>query len=766
MRAIGCVLCLVTLAAANGGAAAAPFDFSKPLKTPYARQETLAIRGVTIAPETVPRYGQIEMTVDLTATYDNPFDAGDFTLDARILTPSKKKVDVPGFYYQPFARELVAGKEVLTPVGRPSWRLRYTPKEVGVHTFTVRIHDRTGAAVLPNRRFTVTPSPSPGVVRVSPRDARFFEHENGKPFFPIGANVCWAGPRGTFEYDKWLRAYGGAGCNFARMWLAPGDRTFGLERTGAVQDGRGVGQFDLENAWRLDQALATARSNGLFVSLTLDSHRSLAQLPAAAPLWAESPYNAANGGPVRKPVDFWTDETAEGLYLNKLRYVVARYGASPNLLAWELWNEVDLTADYASGRVKAWHAKISDLLRKLDPHRHLITTSFARLEGDPAVDELPGIDFVQSLQLGGPDAPAGFVSALQAKSRYKKPHLVSEAGWPWPRAQKEVDPEGLQIRAPLWASIASGAAGGAAPWGWDSYIEPQQLYGAFTAATKFVSGIDWPAEKLRTVRPRLEWVKRPRSATFVDAAVAGGPVSWTDSAFNKPRTVTVTNRGVAGQLPVAGIQHGIQAHAALHNPITFEVDLPQASRLEVLVDEASGDGGGVLHATLDGKRILEFDFADTDPGQQPLRQYAGAYQVKVPPGKHTVVIKNVGRDWFLANYRFIRSLEPTGPQIDAWASVGNRTAVAWVRNRGYTWNLTGVRRESPRAEPASVLVLPGVAAGLWKAELWDTWSGKILGTQTVTVGKTGEARISLPSLSKDLAVRMRRVVAGVKPSGS
>ncbi|MGV3722554.1 MAG: DUF5060 domain-containing protein, partial [Actinomycetota bacterium] len=748
--------------AAAVGASAEPHDFSKPLKTPYARQETLAIRGVTIAPESVPRYGQVEMTVDLTATYDNPFDAGDFTLDARILTPSKKKVDVPGFYYQPFSRELTAGKEVLTPVGRPSWRIRYSPKEVGVHTVTFRVHDRSGAAVMPNRRFTVTPSQLPGMVRVSPRDPRYFEHENGRSYFPIGANIAWAGPRGTFDYDKWLPAYRRAGCNYARLWLSPEDTTFGLQRTGAVKDGRGAGQLDLANAWRLDQTLATAKANGMFVTLALDSQRTLAERAVSAPLWAESIYNAKNGGPLRKPTDFWTDETAEGLYLNKLRYVVARFGASPNVLAWELWNDVDLTTGYRSDAVKAWHAKITGLLRKLDPHGHPITTTFSRLEGDPAVDGLAGIDFVQTHQLGGPDSVPAFVSALQSKARYKKPHLVSEAGWPWQRAQPEVDPEGIQIRAPLWASIASGASGGAAPWNWDSYIEPQQLYGAFTAASKFAAGIDWPAEKLRTVRPRMEWVKRPRSVPFSDLPVPSGAISWAATEFNKPRTVSVTDRALSGQAPVAGIQHGIQAHPELHNPVTFQVDLQQPTRLELLVDEVSGNGGAVLKATVDGKSVLEFDFADTDPGLQPLRQYAGAYNVQIPTGKHTVVIENVGRDWFLVTYRLLRAIEPTRPAIEAWASVGNRTAVAWVRNQDYTWQRAGVEKQLPKPQPPSVLVLPGVAAGSWKAELWDTWTGKIMGTQSATVGKNGEARISLPALSKDLAVRMRRTVAGKK----
>jgi len=763
MRTISSVLGVVGVVVTAGSAAAAPFDFSKPLKTPYARKEPLAIRGVTITPEKVQRFGSLEMTVDLSATYDNPFDAGDVTLDARILTPSKKRVDVPGFYYQAFARELTGGKEVLTAVGRPSWRLRFMPKEVGVHTVTLRVHDRSGTGVLPNRRFTVAPSSLPGMVRVSPRDPRFLERENGKPFFPIGANLCYAGPRGTFEYDRWLTAYARAGCNYGRIWLSPGNTTFGMERPGVPKDGAGIGQIDLANAWRTDLVLSAARSRGLHLMLTVESHRVLTEQQPSAPMWDGSPLNAKNGGPLQKPADFWTDQTMEGLYLNKLRYLVARYGASANLLAWELWDEVDLISGYRTEPAKAWHARVAGLLRKLDPHGHLITTSFSRLEGDPAIDTLPGIDLVQTHQFGGPDSTAGFASALQMKSRYKKPHLASTVGGAWQGGQKELDPEALQIRPPLWVGIASGGAGGVMPWGWDSYIEPQQLYDALTPATRFVTGINWPSEGFRVVKPRVEWARRPQDVTFRSIPVPGGPISWSASEFNRPRTVTVTSRGIGGQLPVSGIQHGTQANAALRNPITFEVDLTAAGRLDIRVEDVSGNGGAKLNATVDGKPALEFDFADTDPSARPLGQYAGSYQVTIPVGKHTVEVSNVGSDWFLASYRFLDVLEPTGPAIDAWASVGNGTAVAWVRNQDYTWQRTGILKEMPKPEPPSVLVLPGTPMGEWRAELWDTRSGKVVGVRSVTVGKNGEARISLPSLTKDLGMRMRRTASGAKP---
>ena len=60
--------------------------------------------------------------------------------------------------------------------------------------------------------------------------------------------------------------------------------------------------------------------------------------------WEDNPYNAANGGPVAAddPAAFFTDPTARDLFKKRLRYLVARYGAYRDILAWELFNEISV----------------------------------------------------------------------------------------------------------------------------------------------------------------------------------------------------------------------------------------------------------------------------------------------------------------------------------------------------------------------------------------------------------------------------------------
>ena len=62
----------------------------------------------------------------------------------------------------------------------------------------------------------------------------------------------------------------------------------------------------------------------------------------------------------------------------KLRYIVARWGYSPSILAFELFNEVQFT-DAAQlnmwNIIEAWHNEMAQFIRANDVYHHLITSS-------------------------------------------------------------------------------------------------------------------------------------------------------------------------------------------------------------------------------------------------------------------------------------------------------------------------------------------------------------------------------------------------------
>ena len=58
------------------------------------------------------------------------------------------------------------------------------------------------------------------------------------------------------------------------------------------------------------------------------------------PNWREHPWNKANGGFLADPTDFFINPQAKELSKEWFRYAVARWGHSPAIMAWELFNEV------------------------------------------------------------------------------------------------------------------------------------------------------------------------------------------------------------------------------------------------------------------------------------------------------------------------------------------------------------------------------------------------------------------------------------------
>ncbi|RYG35350.1 DUF5060 domain-containing protein [bacterium] len=500
----------------------------------------LEIRSVLLEKRDIPRYGVAEIRLDLRATYDNPFDSSEIAVDAVVKAPSGKVQMIPGFFTRPYSRKLVAGKEELTPTGPGEWRLRVAPSEIGAYTVTVSARDRTGSISAQPIRFRSMRSKEKGFVRLSPKDRRYFAHDNGQAYYPVGANVCWGGDRGSFDYDEWIPRYGTQGVNYGRLWLGPHWSTFALETNAA-----GFGRFDLGNAWRIDHTLDLARKQGIYLMLCLDSYNTLRDKDAY-PQWEATPLNQANGGPLAKPTEFWTDARMAKVYRDRLRYVVARYGANTHVMAWEFWNEADLTRDFDPKPVAAWHDRMSSQLRDLDPYDHLQSTSFSNSLGFREIDDLPGLDFVQSHTYTA-NLVREAASLGQMKGR-EKAYFIGEIGADagGPRAE---DKAGLQVHDSLWAGIANGHSGTAMMWWWDNLIEPNGLYPLFKPAANFVRGIDWPSEGFRPAEISLTYARESDAKGRGDLEFTEGPIGFGEAAYNRPQTLLLRDGKVTGGAP-------------------------------------------------------------------------------------------------------------------------------------------------------------------------------------------------------------------------
>ncbi len=722
-----------------------------PIQTPYAQQETLAIRSVS-APESVARYAVEDIDVDARGAYDNPFDPEEIALDAQVMPPDGSPYEVPGFLYRPFSRHLTGAAESLEPAGDAGWRVRICPEKAGLYRVTLRLKDRSGM-VTKDLKFRAVESTDPGFVGVSPVDHHFFAFRNGASYFPIGANVCWAGPAGTYDYDKWVQKFGAEGCNYLRLWLGPWWTTLALEKPGKPSDGAGMGQFDLGDAWRLDHVLDLASKNGMYAMLCIDSYNELRDRDAANE-WERTPQNRDNGGPLRIWSEFWTSPEMDRLYRNKLRYLVARYGAYTHVLSWEFWNEVDLVRDYNPDQVRAWHQRMGSSLRTLDPYHHLVTTSFSDSMGERSIDLLPELDYVQT-HLYSPNLVGGIAYQQDRKAEWGKPHYVGEVGADSGGPRAKEDTQGLQVHDPLWVSLASGSAGGAMPWWWDNLIEPNDLYHLFGALHRFTNGIDFAREGFRQVDVGLSYADPHIKPLPGDLILDSGPVSWKSDPANQPMSISIRGGKMEGSMP-AGLLHGRRNHPTLHNPLTISIHEPKSTELLIGIQEVSTYGGAALHVTLDGSTVVNRVFDTGEENKDPAagHRFDGAVSIQIPAGAHRLVIDDPGNDWIRIGYRFRGIVARTGPSVSQWTLIGNDVALAWFRNGGRSWRSIVVEKQAPPPAPPTILSIPGLAMGRWKAEIWDTWSGRPTRTTYLTVELNGTARLALPTIASDLAVKL------------
>jgi hypothetical protein len=404
-------------------------------------------------------YRRLDVALDFEGAFSDPFDSDEVAVWAEVRTPSDTLEHVRGF---------LAGYDEARD--KYLWRIRYAPREVGQHVYEVHVRTREGEAATGPFALDVVDDGAPGFVRVSRADPTMFERSRGQFFYPFGQNVCW-----TADYEHYFDKMRGYGGNVVRIWMCPWH--LWLEGRG------GPGVYDLKAAENLDRIVELAERYGITILLVFDYHGMVRHD------WSRNPYNVANGGPCAVPEDFWRNEEAKRLYRRRLDYIVARWGASANVFAWELFNEVNLARRAEDADVVAWHAEMAGYLKAIDPYGHLVTTS----TGDPGalveLWRLAEIDFTQA-HMYTPSIFDAVRDNWLAFRVYNKPYLIGEFGRGFRAPDDQADPDGILLSAGLWLAATTPAGGNALPWWWDTYIDPNDLYGRFAAVARFLDGED------------------------------------------------------------------------------------------------------------------------------------------------------------------------------------------------------------------------------------------------------------------------------------
>jgi len=393
-------------------------------------------------------------------------------------------------------------------------------------------------------------------VRVSPRDCRYFELDNGKPYIPIGMNLI-APPKGDMAVmDAWFGKLQAQGCNYVRVWL--GNAYFDVEHAQS-------GVYDEEKARHIDDMLASARRHGIRVKLCIDFFRHLGE---GSQTWAAKPLHLVkNGGLATNMVEWVNSAACRQRYKGKYDFYAKRYGSDPIIFGWELWNEMNAVV---GGDVRGWTAEMLPELHKRFP-KNLCVQSLGSFDSDRArpiytdICRLADNDIVQIhryLDLGAKlevcHAPVDVFAADAVRElqdmNLKKPILLAESGAVEPSHSGPFklyakDRDGLILHDVLFAPFFAGAAGPGHIWHWDVYVATNELWPHFGRFAQAVAEIDPPAEAFRAQRiehPRLRILALCGKQTVL-AWCRDSQVTWqTALAEGRPAE---TLHGVAIALP-------------------------------------------------------------------------------------------------------------------------------------------------------------------------------------------------------------------------
>lgn len=639
---------------------------------------------------------QVANTTPVTLSFKvQPSDADPFARDiwAVVVAPSGSQRDLPAYF-----------------VGDDRYAVRANPAEAGTYKLgelreqVNGVEQRLKSDEVDLSQATASEAARQNYVRVDPHDATRFTFADGAAYVPIGSNLPWPNrPEVVDHYRKRFEQFDAAGLNWARIWMCHwGGLNLDWLRP---SDGASPqpGHIDARIAARWDRIIELAEEHGVLVQMVLQHHGQYSS--QVNPNWNDNPWNAANpGGFLKSASDFFTSERARTLTKQKFRYIVARWGYSPAILAWELFNEVHwvdaLRLEHDVSAVAAWHTEMADWIRAFDVFHHPVTTSTDRNQERLCEN----LDYLQ---------PHLYARNMIAATRHLdgspeslgKPIFYGEIGDDHLQVSDEAKCLNRGTIPPVWSGLMGESILPPQIWTGDRLIDGGGLK-ELSAVARFLAETQLAQRQdLRPFSPAIE-------SESVEPQRLSGALNWKhcdNAEITVPTDGSEANE--LGVIPSHLVSSTARAESGFPNAVTFHVDYPRQVNAHVHLGGA-GANGSTATVSLDGTEVGRHTWPAGE-GNENTPPTDIAFEVE--PGRHTIDIRNEsGPDWF----EFLNFT--TGLDTAALAAVGKRSShfiALWI------WNRDQVNAIDPEGSPDATLLIPDVPAGNWRITWWDTAEG-------------------------------------------
>jgi hypothetical protein len=426
---------ILFLSACRGNQIAVPSTIAV---TPTVEVDLPKITSVELERNEVPRYESLELTLEMEAEYSNPYDAREVALEGVFTGPEGTEMTVPGFWD-----------------GEGAWKIRFTPSQEGLWTYTVSVTDRRGNSLPHLGEFTVTSSDlhgwiQPGHLFNSAYSGHYLVHHDGTPFYGVGHCDAFNILIDGFDTEVGVHLFDtmkAANENYVVWWPLYSNSPVASR----------YNDYSVANLKVIDAVVKDAEKEGIYLIFTIWDHPQLRD--DQHPSWATGNWSLNGFSKLSSLSEFFTSQEAWIWQENFYRYIIARWGYSPAIGMWQTVSEINGTN--ALEQTDPWHEKVNNYFVENDPYRHPTTASGSGevdWEAGHMVMDVPQVHLYEWNEdaIGAAEHAADWTSRMW--DRTERPNWIGEFGATGNTHYPEL------FHHAIWGALASGAAMTPAEW--------------------------------------------------------------------------------------------------------------------------------------------------------------------------------------------------------------------------------------------------------------------------------------------------------------